>query len=283
MTNSKIERLKASVLKAQEKVEKKKATIERHEKQLIKKVEKLEKVYGKAVEDIHNLDAIKWIDGKGADWYWEACDVQSKLRDIKGAEKNLRDAEIVLANWEEKLEAEIAKDDFISTIPQVLKDFLNAWKQRAYDWHVQRYEKFVVFKEDLYKREAEVIKECQGMSYRGRREYMKEKGLDDIRGQLVGFGGVVIVEMDKRNEKERLAYLEATLENEKRRKAIDLVNRIKDVVGEITDASKLEVNEKLNLDGYIYGTIGKAKVETIGAGGYNIQCFHYRTLVHKIA
>lgn len=278
-----IQNLKEKVTKAQENVEKKKATIVRHEKQLAKKIEVLEKLSGRAV-DLTNMDSYKWIDGKSTDYYWEACDVTGKLNDIKGANKKLKEAEVVLSNWESKLQKELDKEDFINnSIPQVIIDFLNAWKQMAYDWHVKKYEAFVSFKQDLYKREAEAIKECEHMTWRGRREYMEEKGLDNISEQLVHFGGVVIVEMDiRKNEEERLAYLEATLEAEKKRKAIDLMNRIKDIVGEITDASGIRVNEKLNLDGIIYGTKGDAKIATIGAGGYAVQCFHYRTLVHAV-
>ena len=46
-----------------------------------------------------------------------------------------------------------------------------------------------------------------------------------------------------------------------------------------TDASGLEVGAKGELNGLVNGTRGVARVTTIGAGGYNIQCFHFRTLV----
>lgn len=280
---SKVANLQASVLKAHTKVEKCKATIARHEKALAKKVDALEKISGRAV-DISDIDSYKWNEnGKSYSYYWEACEVASKLDDIKGAKRKLRDAEIILGNWEAKLQKEIDKDDFISTIPQALKDFLESWKQKAYDWHIQRYEKFVTFKEDLYKREAEAIDKFKNIPYRERWAKMEELGLDNISRRLLNFGGTVIVKMNEyRNEAERLAYLDRVLEDEKRRKAIDLINRINDVVGEITDASNLKVNDKLNLDGIIQGTKANAKVETIGAGGYNIQCFHYRTLVHEV-
>lgn len=76
--------------------------------------------------------------------------------------------------------------------------------------------------------------------------------------------------------------LSKIIEAEKKAKYEDLCNRISAVVGEITDVSNLRISAKGNLDGIVTGTKGKAKVETIGAGGYNIQCFHYRVLVHKI-
>lgn len=62
----------------------------------------------------------------------------------------------------------------------------------------------------------------------------------------------------------------------------DLVNRVTEVVGEIVDATSLSIGAKGNLNGVITGTEGKAYVETIPAGGYNIQRFHYRTLVKPI-
>lgn len=74
-----------------------------------------------------------------------------------------------------------------------------------------------------------------------------------------------------------------TIAQEKLNKYYDLCNRITAEVGEIIDASGLSIgNQKGELNGIVKGTEGTARVETISAGGYNIQCFHYRVLVHKI-
>ena len=74
-------------------------------------------------------------------------------------------------------------------------------------------------------------------------------------------------------------------------KRIDLFKRCSAVVGVITDATNLSVGQNLSLNGFIVGENGKARVETIMAGGYNQdtivnvnrgQCLHYRVLVIKI-
>ena len=71
---------------------------------------------------------------------------------------------------------------------------------------------------------------------------------------------------------------------EKLAKYEDLCNRISAVVGEIKDASNLSIgNKNGEINGTVTGSKGNAKVETISAGGYAVQCFHYRVLVHKIA
>ena len=74
-------------------------------------------------------------------------------------------------------------------------------------------------------------------------------------------------------------WLEKQIEQEKNNKLIDLMTRVSKITGEIVDASYLYIADDGNLNGYIIGKDGKASVETIGAGGYNIQCFHYRVLV----
>lgn len=61
-----------------------------------------------------------------------------------------------------------------------------------------------------------------------------------------------------------------------------IIERTNGIVGQITDASNLSVGDKGDLNGRIDGTNGSAWVETIGAGGYNIQCFHFRTLIKPI-
>jgi hypothetical protein len=278
-----VKTLQDKVAKATEKVSKCKATIERHQKALAKKITALEKASGRAV-DTNDLDSYKWINGVSTHYYWEACDVANKLSDIKGAEKKLAEAERILAGHQDKLGKEVEKQDFISnSVPQVIKDFLNKWKEMAYDWHIRRYDAYVSFKQDLYAKEREAIKECQDLPYRQRQAYMKEKGLDNISKRLAQFGGATVQMMDSyRKEADRLAYLDKMLEEEKQAKTIDLLNRITAVVGDIVDAKGLRVSEKGNLDGVIVGSVANAKIETIGAGGYNIQCFHYRTLVHKI-
>ena len=63
----------------------------------------------------------------------------------------------------------------------------------------------------------------------------------------------------------------------------DIIERTNREVGTIVDASGLSIGEKGDLNGFIVGERGTAKVTTIGAGGWNIQRFHFRTLIHKVA
>lgn len=56
--------------------------------------------------------------------------------------------------------------------------------------------------------------------------------------------------------------------------------KIEDTVGEIIEC-KFVRNANGTLDGWVKGSQGGARVHTVGAGGYNIIRFHYRTLIKK--
>ena len=61
-----------------------------------------------------------------------------------------------------------------------------------------------------------------------------------------------------------------------------LIARVNKAVGIILEAKALYVGVNGELNGYIKGEDGTCKIETIYAGGYNIQCLHYRVLVKKV-
>lgn len=276
-----IKDLELRVNKAEEKVKKCEATIVRHQKQLEKK---------KLIGDEYD---IRW-----------------KEDDIKGATRKLEDAKRILENWKIKLNLEIENERFLAgNAPEVIKIFLEEWKQKSFDWHVKRFDAYKALVKQLNKEETaaqieyikqapeylkyvdengEIIEELERIVRRPSRDmnrFMQEKRLTyrQIQKRLAEFAGSTVLAMnDIRDKKKRLAYLENRLEKEKKAKMLDLIQRINQVVGSMTDASYLEISPKGNLDGYVLGENGKAKIETIGAGGYNIQCFHFRTLVHAV-
>ena len=60
---------------------------------------------------------------------------------------------------------------------------------------------------------------------------------------------------------------------------VQISYRVNAKCGKIIDASDLYISINGQLNGKIVGEKGTAKVETITAGGYNIQVLHYRVLV----
>ncbi|ALA13079.1 hypothetical protein TSARBOMBA_208 [Bacillus phage TsarBomba] len=311
----KIEALELKVAKGEEKVNKCAGTIEKHKKQLEKKIQKVHKEVGADLTGQSKEEIEKSREPFiCTDHSWSFFEVIRKLDDIKGAEKKLGEAEQILANWKEKLSIELNNEKFVQdNAPQVIKDFLEAWKAQAHEWHVRRYQGYQDFKKELAANVLETMLQCikdtpQYAKYLDENgnvqeyynsvyelsnvtprkymsDYLKEHGLDykSIENRKANYAGALVIRMDTmRDETERLAWLEQTLEQDKKAKMLDLIYRISGAVGEITDASNLKVSQKGNLDGFIVGTTGKARVETIGAGGWNIVCFHYRTLIKKI-
>lgn len=284
---AKIEDLKASLAKAAEKVLKIKGTIGKHEVAAAKKL---------AVLESKGIVQRNYKDDGFYDLPWESKslvqDHESKRREAKEAGRKLQDAEAIMANWQAKLDVAIENERFLNDeAPEVIKEFLARWKANVYDWHVKGYANYVELKQTLkdLKDDAEAafrIAYPKLRTWGGEFDaYVKKEHSDVARtaAMLAGFGGLMAKMHTYRDEAERLAYLEDTLEQDRKAKMLDLVHRVNAVVGTINDASRLQISAKGNLDGIIVGTKAAAKIQTIGAGGeeHHIQCFHYRTLVHE--
>lgn len=274
--------LETKVINAQATVTKKKAIVAKHREQLAKMI------------------------AKGAD----AHDIRYKRSAIEEAVKKVEEAERIALNWEEKLGAQITRDAFIeANAPQVIKDFLESWKASAVEYYRQRRIDFIELREKLRREEREArlealrtLPELEKVRefYKDEEpsdstllnlwprkpvdEFLKARGLDyrSVKAKLSERSDAITSRLlSIRDEAEREAWLENAMEEEKKAKLADLIGRINKVVGTITDASGLYIGNKGEINGYVIGTEGKAKIETIGAGGYNIVCFHFRTLVHE--
>ena len=277
------EELRIKVINAEGTYAKRKATLEKHCKQLDKLI------------------------AKGADEW----DIRWKKDDIKYATRKLEDARQVLANWKDKLDQRISADAYIeANTPAIIRDFLETWKQESIAYYRAARIRALEYGAKLRQEELDARREALATLpelertrklYEGREigsyelhnlfpsrpvdAYLKERGLDyysvqeKLRTHIDAFTARLC---EFRNEAEREAWLEKEMEAEKKAKMLDLVSRIQKVVGTITDAAHLCIGDNGEINGYIEGTEGRATVTTIGAGGYNIQRFHFRTLVHEL-
>ena len=72
------------------------------------------------------------------------------------------------------------------------------------------------------------------------------------------------------------------IEKEVESKRSKLYNEVTKKVGIVVDAKGLSVGSDGSINGLIIGETGTARITTIMAGGYNIQCLHYRLLIKVI-
>jgi hypothetical protein len=193
-----------------------------------------------------NLEDYRGSDNREA---WSlAYDYKYKLEDIKGAERKLEEAEQIVKNWQDKLDKQVALElTLANEVPE-------AFKQARAEL-VDRWVKY-----DIEERERMLQKKAE-LPHKEFRKLYKFTQEEDLKR--------TDEEFRKIEEREADMWL------------INLYNRVKDITGEVTDCRYLRWGGKC-LDGFVVGKEGKARVETIGAGGYNIQRFHLRVLVHKM-
>lgn len=89
----------------------------------------------------------------------------------------------------------------------------------------------------------------------------------------------IIVDARKRNG---IDYIKKIFNDDANMRTYNLINQLKDKVGAIQSVDlKRNYNDRAGYDGTVKGDKGTVYIETILAGGYNIQRLHYRTIINK--
>lgn len=210
---------------------------------------------------------------------------------IRNAKESLENAKKVLPELQTKLEgyqADLQKilEKENSRNIQVILDFLEAWKEDCKSFYSKHTEDWIRTLEDYYREDHKfVVWYNSHFEERRNKDLMKEmkKPVEEAMSIHAMFNyldpymyrsnGTYVLYMEK---------LQKDLDQEADSKYDFIIERTNEIVGQITDATNLKIGRKGDLNGYIIGTRGVAKVQTIGAGGWNIQRFHFRTLIHAM-
>lgn len=178
---------------------------------------------------------------KYSEVYWLAEDVRRLKREVE-------ETKSTLAKYEKQLAGEIEKESlFVREIPESMKAMQDELVAKWNEWDIAR-------RDNIKKRRQEMEhKEWAKMFNLYERQVLYYKTDEEI---------------DADNRKDAKAVI------------IDLYNRVKAITGEVTEWSNIHF-QGTALNGYVVGKEGRAEVESILAGGYNIQRLHIRVLVHE--
>lgn len=249
------------------------ASIEFIQKRITGKEKELDKLTKKLAR-IRKAEAGNWETNNP--YYYSEYDLKHCLKDIEAAQKALDD-------YKAQLDSE--QDKAASRNVPAITAFLDAWKERCTEWYMRRLEKWKVACAEHRKavEESEYMKHAY--DYAWRRNHRDEwKRIDHEFHQeeyrfAQAWAGI-----------EKLAYasegfekaLQKMLDAEYRAKYDWMLDQVISITGEITDASFLQIADTGELNGHIIGKKGTARINTFSAGGWNIQCFHYRTRISQI-
>lgn len=249
--------------------------IEGKEKEIVKLEKKIERIL------------------KAKETGWEVNPYYYSESDLRWTNKYLEEAKVSLAKYQAELETENEKA--ASRNIQVIIEFLERWKEAVTKFYLGRFEKYPEayeqYLKDMQDNKIDFFEErkLKRENPEAFREY--ERTINEIKESFKNNFGFLTPYIERTTEwKDKQPIRGYSFDSEKLKKELDaeadrkydfIIERTNHIVKVITDASGLEIGAKGDLNGVIIGTNGKAKVQTIGAGGYNIQCFHFRTLINR--
>lgn len=241
------------------------------EKRIIGKEKAIEKLEKKLIR-------IRKAESTG----WEVNPYYYTERDIIRTEKDIIVEKKALEKYKKQLKEYIEKDN--SRHIKVIIDFLDNWKKEVENFYKDNVDNWIktldeyhnknsirveFFNRNRNKIDTEIYKNMVEEEKMAKEQHKKFNFLNRYMERKQGN---YILDNN---------LLSKYLEEECKRKYDFIIEKTNKIVGQIINADNLSIGEKGDLNGYIIGTKGKANVRTIGAGGYNIQCYHFRTLINK--
>lgn len=248
-----IRTLQERIAKAEAKVEKKQGTIEKKYNTIEKKEAQLRK-HGienwKAWSELRPwMDESKPQEQRNEEWniYWNLCyGIEKAESDIENNKNQIAETQKTIEKYKAQLAGEIERDaTFAREIPDSMKQMETELVEQWNKWDRE-------IRAELFERRAtekDFWKHCTASQER----------LMEMTDE----------EIDRANKDSAKVFV------------LDLYNRIKDITGEVAEWAHIHYN-KGALNGTVEGKEGTARVESILAGGYNIQRLHIRVLVHSI-
>lgn len=308
----KIDTVKNRIASTKRKIEKSKGTLERHKKQLNKLINKITEYN----IDLNNYDKSS-PDIFGTDLYILLFDYEMKLEDIENTENKVTASLNDLEKLNNILKVEIAKKDNINNvIPKCVLEYLEHWGINVKEYlvnlaneYIELYNKeYAVTKQELetiYKSKyvkdeysgRYIMKEVRMYSDEKIEEILNNNNSYQLREASLNIKSKYIKKFEERQTKSDLIILskivsyyelinyeslDKIIKDDIEIKKEMFVERVAATVGIIKDMIDFSIGANGEINGIAIGNKAKAKVTTIIAGGYNIQCSHFRVLVHKI-
>jgi hypothetical protein len=218
---------------------------------------------------------------KYAEWL-EECD-----REIKHANNEKQETLTLINKYKNAISLLQEKD--AKPVIQIFRDFFDNWKEEIKEYvkpKVELYYETNTKLTDMYNNKYR-IKE---MDYEASEAYKAEyKRLHELEKSLTS-EPIIRVAIDKRykwRDDDFNKYLDDYMND----RYFELVDKVTKIVGQIEDVDNLYIGHDGRINGVVKGDQGKAKLETIIAGGYreheivNVkhgQCKHYRVLVRPV-
>ena len=178
------------------------------------------------------------------EWFEAHCKVSDLQEGIRVGKRKLQDKQKTLKTYQERLEKVVEEESKLMEIPEQLQKLREQVAEDLAD--IEKH-----FRDRIIADEKRMTYEDFCKRYSGRERYITKYLTDE--------------------EIEKEAYHRAKFW------VLNLIRRVEDKVGQITKWHLFLADKSLN--GWVEGTRGKAVIESIEAGGWNIQCLHTRVLV----